>query len=78
MQIMNAFPLLPARTRDVYVAALLAAIAADRDWIDVQARNEEEQLLLEHLLATARQGHQNLLPLSEDRLKVRWSNSWSL
>jgi len=70
--IMNAFPLLPARTRDVYVAALLAAIAADRDWIDVQARNEEEQLLLEHLLATARQGHQNLLPLSEDRLKARW------
>ena len=75
---MDAFPHLPVRVRDLYVAALVHAIATNRDRLDIQARDEEEQLFLGYLLAMARHGHENLLPLTEDRLKVMYYNSWPL
>jgi hypothetical protein len=64
-------PDLPARRRDLYVAAVLRAIVQGEEEIGaVQTRTDEELYLLQYLVTTAREGHENLLPLRERRLKV--------
>lgn len=70
VQIFSAHPDMPPSVANRYATGLASAIADGEEIHDIQVRSPEEGHLLEYLLAEARDGHQNLLPLTESSLKV--------
>lgn len=64
------FPGHPSDRRKVFSSSLLAHVCQGREFIEVSGASEEELDYLQLVLIEAREGHSNLLPLNEQRLKV--------
>lgn len=69
MQTVESLPGLSKATQGRYVAAVMRAIAGNEDDIDVEC-SADELFVLDLIVADAKAGHDDLLPLTTTKLKV--------
>lgn len=70
MQIFVQFPEISGAKRDRFTKACLAALSIG-DEVPVVNANEDEINILHSLIVLAREGHSNLLPLTQKTIKVQ-------
>lgn len=67
----DAFPLMPAATRERHAKQIFADIDASEGMYTGEVANEDEDNMLSEIVATGVQKHQHLLPLNKEHQKVQ-------